>query len=296
MRVVVGASSFAENNPEIEKMFSERGIELVKNPFGRRLNKKETIEHLRGADGLLAGLEVLDEEVYLSCPDLKAISRIGIGMDNVDVVSAKEYGICVSNTPKAPTDAVAEMTVSALLSICHNIVPSNTDVHNGIWKKRIGKSISELKVFIIGYGNIGKKTAEIMQMLGAEVMVYDKYDVASSSCELEEGLKEADVISIHASGNEEIITSEMIRLMKDGVIILNSARGGIVNEMALYDAMNAGKVFAFWGDALWNEPYDGILKECDNAILTPHISTYTTKCRNSMERQAVENLFRDLKV
>ena len=82
--------------------------------------------------------------------------------------------------------------------------------------------------------------------------------------------------------------------MKDGVIILNSARGGLVNEQALYDALKSNKVAAFWGDALWEEPYEGIIKECKNAILTPHICTYTTSCRTSMEKQAVENLLGDL--
>ena len=294
MRVAVGASSFADGNDAIENLFKEKGVELVKNPFGRRLTKDETIEHLQGADGLLAGLEPLDDEVFARCPNLRAIARIGIGMDNVDIHTAKKRNIKVSNTPEGPTDAVAEMTVSILLSICHNIIPSNSDIHNGIWKKRMGKSMSELKVFVIGYGHIGKKVEKLMRNMGAETMVYDKYNKISSTCTFEEGLESADVITIHASGTDEIITSKTFDDMKDGVIILNSARGGLVNEQGLYVALKSGKVAAFWGDALWQEPYNGILKKCENAILTPHICTYTTKCRSSMEMQAIKNLFRDL--
>ncbi len=294
MKVVVGASAFADGNIEIENLFTEKGIELVKNPFGRRLTLEETIEHLKGAEGLLAGLEPLNEEVFSKCPDLRAIARIGIGMDNVDKAAAERHGIKVSNTPEGPTDAVAEMTVSALLSICHNIIPSNNDVHNSIWKKRLGRSITELTVLVVGYGHIGRKTASMLEALGAKVIVYDKYNDSASTCRLEEGLRNADVISLHASGADEIISAEMINSMKDGVIILNSARGGLINEKGLYDALKSGKVSYFWGDALWKEPYDGLLQECDNAILTPHICTYTTKCRNSMEMQAVKNLFRDL--
>lgn len=296
MKVVVGASSFAEGNEKIEKLFKDKGIQLVKNPFGRRLTKEETIAHLQGAEGLLAGLETLDEEIFNQCRDLKVIARIGIGMDNIDKEAAQRHEIKVSNTPKGPTDTVAEMTLAALLSVCHNIISSNSDVHNGVWKKRLGKSISELKVFIIGYGHIGRKTAELLGNFDAEIMVYDKYENKCSTCTMEEGLKAADVISVHASGKAEIITEDMFELMREGVIILNSARGGLINEKGLYGALRSGKVAAFWGDALWQEPYNGILKECENAILTPHICTYTTKCRASMEMQAVENLFRDLGV
>lgn len=294
MKVVVGASSFGSGDGAVERMFSDRGIELVKNPYGRKLTKEEIIQHLEGAVGLLAGLEPLDGEVFDKCPDLKAISRIGIGMDNVDREAAQKHGIKVSNTPQGPTDAVAEMTVAALLTICHNLVASNRDVHNGIWKKRLGKSISELTVFIIGYGHIGRKTAEMLERFGTDIMVYDKYDQNISTCSFEEGLSDADVISIHASGKDEIISDEMFKRMKEGVIILNSARGGLINEQGLYDALTSGRVSAFWGDALWQEPYHGILTKCENAVLTPHICTYTTKCRSNMEMQAVDNLLRDL--
>lgn len=294
MKVVVGASSFGDGNPEVMRMLQDKGIELVKNPYGRKMNQEEIIAHLQGADGLLAGLEPLNEEVFKQCPDLKAIARIGIGMDNVDRDAAAKYGIKVSNTPEGPTNAVAEMTLTALLSICHNIIRANQDVHNGVWKKRIGHSIREFKIFIVGYGNIGRRTAQVLKSLGAEIMVYDKYNAEASTCSFEEGLRNADVISLHASGKDEIITPEMFADMKDGVILLNSARGGLVNEEALYAALKSGKVAAFWGDALWEEPYKGILAECENAILTPHICTYTKSCRENMERQAVENLLGDL--
>lgn len=294
MKVVVGASSFGDTNSEVIDILKSKGIEIVKNPYGRKMNQEEIIKHLQGADGLLAGLEPLNEEVFIQCPNLKAIARIGIGMDNVDQEAAARYKIKVSNTPEGPTSAVAEMTLTALLSICHNLIDANDDIHNGIWKKRMGKSIQGMKVLVIGYGHIGKKTAELLERLGAEISIYDKYISEVSVPSLEQGVAQADVITLHASGKEEIISQELIEQMKDGVIILNSARGGLVNEQALYDALKSNKVAAFWGDALWEEPYEGIIKECKNAILTPHICTYTTSCRTSMEKQAVENLLGDL--
>lgn len=296
MRVVVGASSFGGGDSEALRLLEAHGVELALNPYGRKLNREETIAHLQGADGLLAGLETLDEEVFHKCPQLKAIARIGIGMDNVDREAAARHGIKVSNTPEGPTDAVAEMTLTALLSICHNLILADRDIHQGIWKKRIGHSIREMKVLIVGYGRIGRAVARLFDAMGAKVLIYDKFQADSSTCSFEEGLREADVITLHASGKNEIISRETFLHMKEGVILLNSARGGLVNEQALYEALKSGKVSAFWGDALWQEPYDGILQDCENAILTPHICTYTKSCRESMERQAVENLLIDLEM
>lgn len=294
MKVVVGASSFGDAAPEVLERLQEEGIEVVRNPYKRKMTQEEIIEHLQGAVGLLAGLEPLNEEVFRACPDLKAIARIGIGMDNVDREAAQRYGIKVSNTPEGPTNAVAEMTLAALLAICHNLIPANEDVHNGIWKKRMGRSIQGLKVLVIGYGAIGRRVSELLRGMGAEIMIYDKYLPEKSTHTLEEGISAADVISLHASGKEEILSEELFRRMKEGVILLNSARGGLIHEKALYNALKTGKAAVFWGDALWTEPYEGILRECKNAILTPHICTYTTQCRTSMERQAVENLLEDL--
>ncbi len=300
MKVVVGASSFADANDKPLRFLEEKGIEVVKNPFGRRLTEEEIIEHLQGATGLLAGLEPLNKNVFEKCPELKVIARIGIGMDNVDADAAGQYGIKVSNTPEGPTEAVAEMTLTTLLTMIHNVIPTNTDVHNSVWKKRIGKSINELKVFVIGYGHIGKRVAKVLSSVGADVMVYDKYiseypdDGIKHTDYMEEGLKWAEAVTMHVSGKEEVIGRKELALLQDGAYLLNSARGAVVNEDALFDALQTGIIAGFWGDALWKEPYEGKISKCSNAILTPHICTYTVRCRESMEMQAAKNLIKDL--
>lgn len=294
MKIVVGASSFSDSSDKAMDLLLEKGFKVIKNPYKRRLTEEEIIEHLSGADGLLAGLEPLNENVFNHAPKLKAISRIGIGMDNVDLAAAEKHGIKVSNTPNGPTQAVAEMTLTALLTLIHQVFLSSEDVHNGIWKKRMGYSIQGIKVLVVGYGHIGKKTTELLRVLGANVLIYDKYNTSVSTCSLEEGLQIADVVTLHVSGNEEVIGSQEIKLMKKGVILLNSARGAVVNESALYDNLQSGKISGFWGDALWQEPYYGKICKCKNAILTPHICTYTTTCRENMEMEAVKNLLKDL--
>lgn len=294
MRVVVGASSFAASSDKAINMLRDAGVEVIKNPFGRKLTKEETIDHLKGADGLLAGLEILDEEVLSAAPELKAIARIGIGMDNVDKEACKRHNIKLSNTPDAPTAAVAEMALAALLTIGHEIIPCNKDVHNKVWKKRIGFSLIGLKVLIIGYGRIGRRFADHLRALGSEILVYDPWQKDISEGRLQDALSKADVVSLHASGKEMILTAEMLDAMKDGATILNCARGALIDEDALYERLKSGKIGHYWGDVFSEEPYTGRLIECENAILTPHISTYNSLCRESMETEAVRNIMEDL--
>lgn len=294
LKVAVGASSFADSSDKPLDMLKEKGIEVIKNPFGRRLTKAEIIGHLHGVDGLLAGLEPLDEEVFSQVPNLRAIARIGIGMDNVDKEAAARHNIKVSNTPDGPTDAVAEMTLTGLLALNHRLVNLNADVHAGVWKKRMGQSIKGQKVLVVGYGRIGRRVTELLSLLGADVMIYDKYNAQDSTCTLEDGLHSAAVVTMHVSGNDEVLGAKELDLMPEGALLLNSARGGVVNEDALYERLQDGRIGGFWGDALWQEPYKGKLCGCDNAILTPHVCTYTAECREQMETDAVKNLLQDL--
>ncbi len=293
MKIAIGPSSFAGADSKPMQMLKKAGFEIVDNPFKRRLTQKETIEHLQGAVGLIAGLEPLNEEVLQACPGLKVIARVGIGMDNVDMDACKKRGIKVSNTPDGPTNAVAELVLAALLTIGRGIVPANDALHRGEWKKNIGFSLSHLKVFIIGAGRIGQKVQDTLGALGCVAKTYDPF-VTSDFDTLEEGLQWGEVVTLHAAGNEEIIGHKEIALMQDGVVILNSARGGLINEDALYEGLKSGKVMNAWLDVYPFEPYDGKLTTLPNIVLTPHISSYTRQCRLSMETEAVENLIRDL--
>ncbi len=295
MKVAVGASSFSQSSDKALRLLVDKGIEVVKNPYGRKMTVDETIRHLQGADGLLAGLELLNEDVLSKTPTLKAIARIGIGMDNVDIEAVKRRKIALSNTPDAPTEAVAEMTVAALLAIGHRLLQCNEEMHRNIWKKHIGFALKNLNVLLLGYGRIGKRVKCMLNVFGSNIEVYDEY-LSGYDTDLEQKLAWADVISLHASGNEEVLTPERFEKIKDGVVILNSARGALINEQALVEALRNGRVSYFWGDVFWQEPYEGELQKIDNAILTPHIATYNSYCRETMEVEAVENLLHDLEI
>ena len=299
--IAISVSSFAEADQTPLKILSDAGVIIKPNPLSRRLNEEEIIDHLKGVDGLIAGLEPLNRRVLSSAPNLKAISRVGIGMDNVDLAAARDLDIKVSNTPDPPTDAVAEMTVAAMLALARRIVPSDRAIHAGRWEKIMGIGLSGCRVLIVGFGRIGRRVSDILKSLKTEIAVCDPNLTAADipeTCsfkELHEGLQWADIVTLHASGKSQILGSGELGLMKTGALLLNSARGELVDEASLIDALTKGNLGGVWFDAFWKEPYSGKLSESSLALLTPHVSTYTDSCRRGMETEAVLNLLKDLK-
>ncbi len=300
LHVAVSVSSFAQADKAPMELLEKAGVKITLNPYGRRLTEDEIIELLAGVDGLLAGLEPLNRRVLESAPQLKAIARIGIGVDNVDFSAAYDLGKKVSNTPDGPTQAVAELCLSTLLAIGRKLLPFNRDMHQGTWQKRIGTGLPGTRVLFIGYGRIGRKFADHLRYFGSEILVNDpalsqsELQDGEKLMDLETGLKQADVVTLHASGNNCILGKEEFGLMKPGMILLNSARAGLVDEAALLDAIDNETVANVWMDTFWKEPYNGRLQKYDQALLTPHVATYTKQCRRSMEEEAVRNLLRDL--
>lgn len=299
-RVAIGPSLFASVDPAPLRLLESAGVDVVSNPFGRRLTEAEIVAHLEGVDGLIAGLEPLNRRVLSSAGQLKAIARVGIGLSNVDMSAAEEYGIEVSNTPDGPTEAVAEMTLAALLALIRELVPVNEALHQGKWVNKIGLGLAGTKVLLIGYGRIGRRVGQLLMSFKANVMVADPYlDTATDLGEikvvsLDEGLARAQVISLHASGMDIILGTGEFEKMREGIILLNSARGELVDEGSLIAALESGKVTKAWFDVFWQEPYSGKLTQYPQVLLTTHMSTYTRQCRLTMEVAAVENLLRDL--
>lgn len=301
-RVAIGTSSFAELDKTPIEILKAAGIEVVPNPYKRRLNEREIISILNGMHGLIAGLEPLNRKVLESATSLKVIARVGIGMDNIDLEAAKELNIKVSNTPDGPSRAVAELCMTALLTLIRHFIIFNREMHREIWQKRIGLGLEGIKVLIIGYGRIGRCFANMLRYFNTEIFIVDpkfhQTDLTKGEklVNLEEGLLNADVVSLHASGTEEIITEKEFSTMKKGIYLLNSARGELINETALINALNKGIVSAAWLDVYAREPYSGPLSRFDQVLLTPHVSTYTRQCRSRMETEAVQNLLRDIHI
>ncbi len=302
MKIGIGPSTFAQEDKTPLELLQRAGITVVPNPTGKRLTEAEIIAYLTGEklDGLLAGLEPLNRRVLEAAhPTLKAVARVGIGITNVDVAACRELGIAFSYTPDGPTEAVAEMTLAALLSLARELEPMNRALHAGQWPKQISRSLRELTVLVVGYGRIGRAVAAQLAALGCSLRVCDPFLPADAPCEfprveLLAGLAEADVVSLHASGDRALLGANEFAAAKPGLIVLNSARGELVDEAALVAALEAGQVGKAWFDAFWKEPYTGPLLRFPQVLLTPHTCTYTRRCRLQMESEAVRNLLRDL--
>ncbi len=297
--ILIGPSSFAERDRSpLERMLSS-GYRVVDNPYKRKLERTELLELLTDdVIGIVAGLEPLDAGV-LEKSKLKVVSRVGSGMSNVDLKAARDLGIAVYSTPSGPTQAVAELTLGGLLSVMRLIPEMDADLHGGKWSKRIGVQLQGKTVAIVGYGRIGRRFAELLAPFNVRLIAVDPILSADAAANAElmslmEALPLADVVSLHSSGEEQMIGAAEIARMKKGAILLNPARGGLVDDAALAQALQERHLAGAWIDTFSKEPYAGPLTSCRNAVLTPHVGSYTEECRLSMETEAVENLLKGL--
>ncbi|MDO8685582.1 MAG: NAD(P)-dependent oxidoreductase, partial [Clostridiales bacterium] len=198
------------------------------------------------------------------------------------------------STPYGPTSAVAELTLGAMLALLRMISIMDRDMHEGKWLKRIGAQLEGKTVVVIGLGRIGRKVVSLLKpfnvrLLAVDPDVREKID-GVKILPLDKALTEADIITIHSSGEQQIIGDDEFRLIKSGAFLLNAARGGLINESSLIQAIESGKIAGVWLDTFGVEPYTGHLKKYPQVILTPHIGSYTQECRKSMEMEAVDNL------
>lgn len=275
------------------------------NPFATRLTEDQAIDLLgTNTIGLIAGLEPLTEKVLTSAKSLKVIARVGTGLDSVDLVAAKKLGITVLNTPDAPTQAVAELTLGHILGLLRNIPVADRQIRNGVWKGLMGSLLQTKTVEIVGFGRIGKRVAGLLSAFGAKVIISD--ELATSTEYLNVGLNElcakSDVITLHLPYNDlthHLINEKQLNLMKKGSYFVNISRGGLVDEDALLAALKSGQIAGAALDCFEHEPYDGELRNFDNVQITAHMGSYARETRDLMEREASQLLvdaFKEIKL
>lgn len=301
-KVLTSPSSMGQCGSEPFDLLRENGYEVINNPYGRKLTEDEVIELAKDCVGIVAGVEPLTPRVMDALPNLKCISRVGVGMDNVDLEYAKQKGIIVVNTPDGPTRGVAELTLAMTLSLLRRIPQADAALHQRKWKKQIGNLFLDKKVGIIGLGRIGKSVAELFRGLKNPVIGYDPFAneawAKENGVELasfEEVLKQADILTLHVPGNKDkspVIGEAELTMMKDGSFLINIARGGVVDETALYDALKKGKLAGAAIDVYTKEPYHGPLCDLDNIIMTPHLGSYAKEGKLQMEIDAVKNFIK----
>lgn len=297
-KLAISTSSFdLDNNQHIQSLL-KAGMQIAQNSHRRKLTEDETIA-LLGSDavGMIAGIEPLTERVFASARSLKVVSRCGSGLDSVDLAAAKRYGVHVLNTPEAPAQAVAELTLGLILAALRQICQTDRLLRAGDWPRMQGRLLAAQRVGIVGLGRVGSRVARLCQAFEAQVVAYDSYVVQSPQgiklVRLENLLAEADIISLHLPYSADIhhlLNKDSFARMKRGAVVINTARGGLIDESALAEALNAGQLGAAALDVFEEEPYHGPLLKCEKAILTPHIGSLARESRQRMEVEAAENL------
>ena len=301
--VLITTSSFGKDSPKLFNKFGALNINAFLNPYGRKLTESEVTELIRQHQpiGMIAGVEPLTRSVLEQAKGLKVISRCGIGLDSVDLQAAKDLGIVVTNTPDAPIIPVAELTLGMILSLLRRIYVSDASIRSGAWVRPMGNLLHGKTIGLIGCGRIGSYLAGLLSSFGCKILGFDPFVNKSdkfSLVDLERILSDADIISLHipySQENHHVINAERMQNMKKGSLLINVARGGLIDEDALYNVLSSGHLGGAALDCFEQEPYTGKLKELDNVLLTAHIGSYAQEGRVMMEKQAVKNLFRELK-
>lgn len=285
----------------VSDSISPRGVDILKKA-GLEVDVKTglKIEELKKEIGSYDALIVrsatkVTEDVIACAKNLKVIGRAGSGLDNIDKIAATKHGIVVMNTPGGNTITTAEHTIALLLSMARQIPQATASMKQGRWEKKrfMGVELYNKTLGIMGIGNIGAHVARMAQGMGMNVIAYDPYmseekvkTLGVRMVDIDELIETADFITIHTPLTNEtkgIINAERIKRMKDGVRIVNAARGGIIDENALYDALKSGKVAGAALDVFEKEPPEGSpLLELDNVVLTPHLGAATEEAQENV--------------
>ncbi len=303
MKVLVTTVPFATQNTLPLEMLRDAGAEVLINPLGRRLTDLELADLIPDVDIVIAGTEPINAMVLESANRLKLISRVGIGLDSVDLQTARQKGISVCYTPDAPAPAVAELTIGLMLNLLRGIHISNNELHSGRWVRRFGRRIPDVTIGVIGVGRIGGRVIRRLTAFGSpRVLINDirRDQQITDAIKLdwvdkETIFREADVISLHVPltrATADLVGERELSLMKTDAFLINAARGGVVNEQALFDALKANQIGGAAMDVFEQEPYEGPLSTLSNCILTAHMGSMSTDCRVKMEIDATEDAVR----
>ena len=273
-----------------EKILLSNNIEVdvITNFTPDELNK-----NINNYDGLIVrSATKVTKEIIENAKNLKVVGRAGAGVDNIDIKAAKEKNIIVMNTPGGNTNATAEHTLALLLSLSRKISKADLTTHKGEWAKKSlkGNEIKGKTIGIIGFGNVGKRFAQMCNALGLKVLIFSKtFDKIKNefpdyiSCDLNKILKDADIISFHCKPNLDgspIVSAKEITIMKNNVLIINTARGNLVSEIDLNDAIKNNAIGGVALDVFEEEPAkNNILFGLDNVLLTPHIAASTSEAQ-----------------
>jgi D-3-phosphoglycerate dehydrogenase len=304
MKILISTSTFGVQSPEPLERLRKAGFDIVLNPHGRKLKPSEVIDLADGAVGMIAGTELLTDDVFRQTPHLKVVSRCGSGLDTLDLEAARRRGIQVLSTPEAPVQGVAELTVALMLGVLRRTAEADRGLRQGSWKPLMGSLLQGKTVGLVGLGRIGRRVVELLKPYNLQILARERYPDpvfvrrhAIRLAPLPTLLRRSDIVSLHVTLDAEtrgIIGATELAYMKRSGILINTARGELVDNEALATALTNGHIKGAGIDVYQTEPYQGPLTQCPNAFLTCHMGSYAVETRIHMELEAVTNLIRGL--
>lgn len=305
MKILISSASFGKIDLKPVEILEREGYTVVPNKNGRKFTSSEFNELIKDATGLIAGTEKITAELLEKAPVLRVISRYGVGMDNIDLEAAKKLGIIVRSTPEAPSQAVAELAFSLMLNISRRVSEADRNLRNNNWTQLMGRLITGKNLGILGLGRIGKKLAAMVQPFSMKIFAYEPYPDNDfvvknriSLLPLNEILSQCDIISLHLPLSDDtfhMIGKKELSLMKKDAVIINTSRGGLIDESALIEALKNRAIGGAAIDTFEKEPYIGELTNFENVILTCHMGSSAIETRRQMELETVNNLINALK-
>ncbi len=302
--ILITPRGYANFKESYQEAFIKRGYTLNINTTGKQYDRDTFARYARRATAIIVGVEELDEPLLVTCEDLKVIVKFGVGTDNIDLGAAERLGIKVGRCVGSNSNAVAETALTLMMMCAKQILPSIFSVRSGGWEKLSGFELNGKTIGIIGFGHIGQIVAKLAGAFEMNILVYDTFPISKSVIEetravpssLHEIYRSADFITLHLPLNNEtrdMISEPEFDMMKPNACLVNTARGGIVNEEALYHALSDRKIFAAGFDVFTSEPPEDSewvqkLVHLNNFVLTSHIAARTEEAERNTARIATE--------
>lgn len=291
--VAVGTWPFAQVDPTPRELLRPLA-ELRENPHGRKLTAAELRTHLAGALAVIAGTEPYDAALLDALPDLRLIARTGVGLDSIDLPACRDRGVQVAWTPEAPADSVAELTVGLIVSLGRDVSRADRLLRAGGWERRTGWLIGARSVGIVGLGRIGTRVARLLRPFGCRLFGCDvdpaalarARDLGVEPRPLEALLAACDVVTLHVPLTPDtrgLLDARALGLMRPGALLVNTARGEVVDEGALLAALEGGRLGGAALDVFQVEPYRGPLAGREDVLLTCHMGSCSDVGRRAME-------------
>ena len=301
--ILIGSRSFGQIFTEHIKQLEDAGCTVLPNTVGRAYRAAELMDALAHVDAIITGTDELTADVIAHADRLKTIAKHGIGLETIDLDAARARGIVVSATPLAIGDSVADLTLALLLAVARKVVPAHNVTVAGGWKNLTGMELRNKVLGIVGLGRIGREVCLRGQGFGMRVVAHDPYpnhgfaaDHQVTFVPLDELLATADVVTLHLPAEQvagPLLGAAEFARMKPGALLLNTARGALVDETALVATLRSGRLGGAGLDAFVDEPPVGSpLLTAPNVVLTPHIGGSTVDGRRRMGEQVIENLLR----